>query len=461
MTSHEHIEESLHDLQRQIDQLRKTWEEARQYQQNDPSSALVKARVAAEMICKRLYLEQRRRDPENKTWSQDVAGKMLGELTPKLHKEKVVPRVVSTALFTIQHFGNMGAHDVGDEADSIESHLIEPCLSALTCVVQWFLETQCDERLNVQFDGAQRRGVSDIAQEQELFSQVEEVANGLEQILQASIHQIRAMQITAENFFLRRLHSPGPHPLREELGFSRKRDLFHLDNGDEVDGFEIKTLGNLTGPGNLEEKEEAFWAEIDMALDLTTQFQITRAVLPKVVWVYYTSAQGFIYIAPWTSHKNVDHSYSPTLLTLEFFTKGRFEENPERGLFWTKPYCDEYGEGMMVTLGAPIDNDGNFLGTVAVDLSVDLFNEHLRHQDLRGGELVLVNEHFQVLGHPYRTSSDDKEVHSLAEVTGVDAFDGTELDGWEPRTVGTVAGRDAFFVAVENSPWRLFFVSAP
>ena len=65
-------------------------------------------------------------------------------------------------------------------------------------------------------------------------------------------------------------------------------------------------------------------------------------------WVYYTSAQEFIYIAPWTSHKNVDHSYSDTLLTHEFFNKGKMAENPKRELFWTKPYCDEYGEGQSV-----------------------------------------------------------------------------------------------------------------
>jgi hypothetical protein len=295
----------------------------------------------------------------------------------------------------------------------------------------------------------------------DLLSRMDEVENGLVKILQPSMHQIRAIQITAKNFFSRRIHSTGPHPLREELRYSRKRDLFHLDDGDEVDGFDVTTIGNMSGKGNLEEREEAFWTEIDMALELTTLFQIIRTVLPNIVWVYYTSAQGFIYIMPWTPHSRVNNSYSPTLLTLEFFTMGRFEENPERGLFWTKPYCDEYGKGMMVTLGAPIDNDGNFLGTVAIDLSVDLFNEHLRHHDLRGGELVLVNEHLQVLGHPSRTSSDDKEVQSLAEVTGVDAFDGIELGGWEPRTVRTVAGRKAFFVAVENSPWRLFFVSAP
>ena len=193
-----------------------------------------------------------------------------------------------------------------------------------------------------------------------------------------------------------------------------------------------------------------------MALSLTTQFQITQTVLPKAVWVYYTSAQEFIYIAPWTSHKNVDHSYSDTLLNLEFFTKGRMAENPRRELFWTKPYCDEYGEGMMVTLGAPVDNEETFLGTVAIDLSVDLFNEHLRHHDLRAGELILVNEHLEVLGHPYKTSSDDKEVHSLSEITQINAFEEINFKDWPTRTARIFNGRRVFYIDVESSQWRLF-----
>lgn len=461
MTKDSQFEDSLHDLQRQVDRLRKMCDEAHRYQQNDPSSALVKARKAAEQICKRLYQDQHRRNPENKAWSKPVEGRMLGELTRKLHDEKVVPRVVSTALFTIQAFGNMGAHDMGDEADQIEPHLIEACLSALTSVVQWFLETQCDERLNLSFEGVKKGVISDIVRQQHLFSQVEEVASGLEQILLASIHQIRAMQITAENFFLRNSLSPRPHPLRVALAFRSKRDLFHLDNGDDVDGYEIDTIGNLTGDGDLEQRPDAFWTEIDMALDLTTQFQITCSVLPKVVWVYYTSAQGFIYIAPWQSHKKGEHSYSPTLLTLEFFTSGCLENNPQRNRFWTRPYCDEYGKGMMVTLGAPIDKDGNFLGTVALDLSVDLFNEHLRLHDLAGGELILVNEFHQVLGHPYRISSDDKEVRSLSELTKLSLESGAALDGWEPRSVRIISGRATFFIEVEHTPWRLFFLGPP
>jgi hypothetical protein len=447
-------------IQVRIDNLVTNWELAHKYYDSDPKSALTKARIAAEEICKHLYLVQRHRYPDNAAWSKDVHRKMLGELTPLLDKHRVVPRIVQTALYTIQAFGNLGTHSGGEEVEPIESHHVEPCLSALASVIEWFVKTQCNDQLNTRFHGLEKNLVVGVPQTQKLLSQVEDVARGLEQILLASSHQVRAMQITTKNYFLRRHHLAGPHPLRDALDYAPETNLFHLDKGGDILGYDYESIGNLTGKGVLEDRISDFWAEVDMALSLTSQFQIARTVLPKVCWVYYTSAREFIYIAEWESSKKEVHAYSPELLTHEFFTKGQPDHNPTRSHFWTRPYRDEYGKGMMVTLGAPIDWDGRFLGTVALDLGVDMINAHLRLNDLPAGELVLANEHMQVIGHPYKTSSDDKEILSLAAVTSLTGLGAIDFATWKPREVRKLEERDVFYIDVEHTPWHLFCVGA-
>ena len=136
----------------------------------------------------------------------------------------------------------------------------------------------------------------------EIFARTQETAHELEQILLGSIHQVQGMRMLAERY-LERMPQGHTHPLTEELGYSKKKNLFHLDDGDEADGFEIEHIGNLTGIGDLENRSPEFWREINMALSLTTPFEITKTLIADSEWVYYTSASQFIYIMPWESYK--------------------------------------------------------------------------------------------------------------------------------------------------------------
>ena len=46
-------------------------------------------------------------------------------------------------------------------------------------------------------------------------------------------------------------------------------------------------------------------------------------------------------------------------------------EQPERKTFWTKAYVDETGQGLMVTCGAPVYHNDEFMGTISFDLTLD------------------------------------------------------------------------------------------
>ena len=438
--------------------VRQLWSDAQEEMHRKPRHSLQNSRIAAERICKNICIEYADEHPDDLKWQIDFEDAGLGKMTGMLYKAKIIPRIISTNLFTIQHFGNMGAHDIGSESAHLQTQYIESCLSALTSVILWYFEAYAREDQSdmiTELKGQQRH--NDF---HEIFARTQETAHELEQILLGSIHQVQGMRMLAERY-LERMPQGHTHPLTQELGYSKKKNLFHLDEGDEVDGFEIDQIGNLTGIGDLENRSPEFWREINMALSLTTPFEITKTLIADSEWVYYTSASQFIYIMPWESYKKSQHCYSDALLELEFFTRGQPLENPDRNYFWTQPYGDQYGLGLMVTIAAPVDDGDRFLGTVALDLSFDLFNRHLRLNEQSDGTLILVNEHHQVLGHPTKVDSKDEAISYLWDVeTCVQTDHATMLSELEPGNSIRVGGRSIFYVPIDHTEWRLYCIES-
>ena len=70
----------------------------------------------------------------------------------------------------------------------------------------------------------------------------------------------------------------------------------------------------------------------------------------------------------------VDFRSSKEILSHKFYTLGTPEQNVNREKFWTYVYVDEYGKGLITTCAAPVYDNDRFLGTVAVDLTIDFLN---------------------------------------------------------------------------------------
>ena len=112
---------------RQISKLVALCLKADKYAIEDPEVALIQARKAAEAIC--LYI-----------FSQEIgtSGKiMLNDLIKQLGDRKLLPRRMQLPLTTIQSYGNYGSHHQ-DECEDIDSEFVEPCLSALKQILDWF-----------------------------------------------------------------------------------------------------------------------------------------------------------------------------------------------------------------------------------------------------------------------------------------------------------------------------------
>ena len=123
----------LEQLSREVNRLRELYLKTLGYQKSDPEVALSQARKSAEAICKFIYSAE-----GLERGAKPAAKLMLDELIRALDAPGIVPKPIALSLGTIQAFGNFGTHDQGQQSLVLTSEHVEPCLRALTNVVEWY-----------------------------------------------------------------------------------------------------------------------------------------------------------------------------------------------------------------------------------------------------------------------------------------------------------------------------------
>jgi len=108
---------------------------AMKYADEDPETSLIHARKAAECICTVIFSREIGNPGNNR----------LDKLIELLSNKEFIPQRIRIPLRVIQQYGNYAAH-VQPDSKSINRHYIEPCLSALVHVTNWYF----NEYLNIE-----------------------------------------------------------------------------------------------------------------------------------------------------------------------------------------------------------------------------------------------------------------------------------------------------------------------
>jgi hypothetical protein len=246
-----------------------------------------------------------------------------------------------------------------------------------------------------------------------------------------------------------------PHPALDLLVHDRAARLSQLNSAIESDLYAAGGVGNLSGAGDLTRWRGQARDELDAALRLGAPF---HAVWRALRWVYYTSGRGFIHIVPWIHSR--EFAYAERLLRLDFFRLGRPRANPGRHVFWTPPYLDHFGKGMMVTVGAPVYHGRRFCGTVAIDLGIDLLNDFVRSQPLNHGVVFIVDTKGQLVAAPNFTSSRDSSGRHAADVLPEALREINPQDLFGKDGAWIVGGQVMLVRALEETPWKLVHMRA-
>jgi signal transduction histidine kinase len=217
-------------------------------------------------------------------------------------------------------------------------------------------------------------------------------------------------------------------------------------------------LGNLTGVGQLGRLTNDQQHQLTAALALDPLFRIGRNNLAEVAWSYVTT-DWFIHLHPFRPASEYSFWGDEDLLTHEFYTRARPQENPERETFWTAAYQDGAGLGLMVTCASPVYQGDRFIGSVALDVTLDGLNRVLRAVELQAGAtLVVVNHAGQVLSGP-AVSSADEQISTLARVLpALPSLTAQRLASLPVLVPTTIDGHQCVTAEVPITGWRLLVV---
>lgn len=105
------------------------------YQGTDPEATLWLARKTSEAICRQLFID---------TISPNPGNLMLDKMIEKL-SSKVLPKHIQVALRSIQHYGNLGAHEQGCDETLVTPHYVTACLASLESFVTWYFREYLSE----------------------------------------------------------------------------------------------------------------------------------------------------------------------------------------------------------------------------------------------------------------------------------------------------------------------------
>lgn len=223
------------------------------------------------------------------------------------------------------------------------------------------------------------------------------ISQQLNTIIELSVSHIYILQTTAQNH------------LRTQASQSKFIHLIQQNKNtysmDKIpNSISKETIGNLTGIGSFADKN--LQPEINTALCLNPLFQQVKKSLPDVTWIYYMSSQGFINLYPWVESQI--YHFSAQHYQHDFYQYALPKHNKNKAHFWTKAYIDEAGQGLMVTLAAPVYQKENFKGVVALDITLKSLNIFLEKHKLCCGNVFIVNQYEQVLAGK-NIFIDDKE----------------------------------------------------
>ena len=241
-----------------------------------------------------------------------------------------------------------------------------------------------------------------VAEEQraQRLAALDSVRDDLSQSMQLAQTFVQLEQSTMQNELAERPKGKEQSRLLRSL----RQDAAGDFNMDELpQGISKLETGNLTGHGLLNLADPEFVFELETALSMRSIFGQILKELPNVAWTYYVSARHFEHVFPF--RLSSEFAYKEADLTQQYFVFGTPEHNPGRTPYVTDVYDDDFGAGLMISIGRPVYTDDQFRGIVALDFTLAKLDGMLASFPKNDGEIYLVDQNNRVLAYPLRPNS--------------------------------------------------------
>lgn len=246
------------------------------------------------------------------------------------------------------------------------------------------------------------------------------MAEDLDHELDFHVSNLRAMRYLSESFLgghKRGIENPITRlvPVDGRQGY---QSVLPASFGD------LSRHGRITGAGAIPALDDPVANEMTMAIGLTPLMRAIKERSTDVPWIQYASARQFMFIFP--AKGSEAFHFTPELLKRDYFARATPEANPQRGIFWSRPYEDAAGQGAIVTVSQPIYQGDVFLGSVNIDFKVESLRRYLR-------SVPIPKTHVHVIGN-----------------------DGQRIaQAWPHEDNSAVAPHDRILLPLRSAPWQL------
>lgn len=218
-----------------------------------------------------------------------------------------------------------------------------------------------------------------------------------------------------------------------------------------VPGDTLSEGGRITGTGNIEQISPEKLHEIYVSEKLTNLFTKTRTNLPNSPFVYYISKADFWNITP--RHLEAFSFFIPEYHGYDLYTFGLPENNAQKNIFWTKPYIDAGGNGLMVTAGIPLYHKGEFKGTICIDMLFKDIANYLKSNTFSNRNISLIDNFSQVVSSTFQHLAPPDTIPTLRHLVG-DERNNIRL--YDLNRFSWYKNNRIFISAIPNSQWYIF-----
>jgi signal transduction histidine kinase len=137
--------------------------------------------------------------------------------------------------------------------------------------------------------------------------------------------------------------------------------------------------------------------------------------------------------------------------------KVEVENNPDGSAFWTEPYLDSWGNGVLVSFAAPLHIGGELYGVVAVDVTLKFLEDFVKPSAGLPGDVLVVTENDVVLAEDMFITKDKKRVPTLAETVPVDLLYELPKETFQTSGLDEFGGYYLLKARIKFSPYYLFY----
>jgi diguanylate cyclase (GGDEF)-like protein len=281
-------------------------------------------------------------------------------------------------------------------------------------------------------------------------------ARHLDTLLSRYADRLHALRATAEDRLRAadRDTARDPHPLLSLMTYDAGQGLYHLDALHHPAS--RKEYGSLTGSAFTDLRDTAQLREMGMALDLVPHFRIASESFSLKPALYYLSARKFLSYYPWQPAGSLH--FTDDLLKHPLYIDAGTEQNPRGDLYWASTPLHDDNTGLMASCAAPVYENQNFLGILAMDFHLHDVHALLVSPEPLRGTLMVVDGKGQILASSPPLVGQTPEPPVLAQILPEELRPSIDriMEG-TPGRLNDVGNHTVLRIPLGEAPWQLLF----